>query len=76
MCVFRFELAKLADLTSKGKKLVELSGSKQFVLLHLHNDNVYAMDAYSTAYQYPLLDAKVGAYVTFQVWAFLGMLYG
>lgn len=54
-----FDLASTADFANKPRKLVELKGNKTMVVLHQYNGQIYAMDAYSTAYQYPLLDAKI-----------------
>lgn len=56
-----FTLANVADFggDNKPRKLVELKGSKKLVVLHSYKGTIYAMDAYSTAYQYPLLDGKL-----------------
>ncbi|PNH11225.1 putative sodium/metabolite cotransporter BASS4, chloroplastic [Tetrabaena socialis] len=55
-----FDLADVTvDFQEKKRKLVELKGNKKMVVLHLFNDTIFAMDAFSTAYQYPLLDAKL-----------------
>ncbi|EFJ43689.1 hypothetical protein VOLCADRAFT_106693 [Volvox carteri f. nagariensis] len=66
-----FELAKLSDFAGdKKRKICELkaswqflgypaTGSKKTVVLHMFKDTLYAMDAFSTAYQYPLIDAKL-----------------
>ncbi|KAG2494727.1 hypothetical protein HYH03_007241 [Edaphochlamys debaryana] len=54
-----FELATTADFAEKPNKLVELKGNKKMYVMHQFEGQIYAMDAYSTAYQYPLLDGKV-----------------
>ncbi|GIL76790.1 hypothetical protein Vretimale_8727 [Volvox reticuliferus] len=55
-----FELAKISDFAGdKKRKICELKGSKKTVVLHMYNDVLYAMDAFSTAYQYPLIDGKL-----------------
>ncbi|KAG2454169.1 hypothetical protein HYH02_001204 [Chlamydomonas schloesseri] len=55
-----FPLAKASDFAGdKKRKICELKGNKQVVVLHQYQDTIYAMNAYSTAYQYPLIDAKI-----------------
>ncbi|PNW78482.1 hypothetical protein CHLRE_09g395650v5 [Chlamydomonas reinhardtii] len=55
-----FPLAKLSDFAGeKKRKICELKGNKQVVVLHQYQDTIYATNAYSTAYQYPLIDAKI-----------------
>ncbi|KXZ50122.1 hypothetical protein GPECTOR_18g96 [Gonium pectorale] len=55
-----FHLADTSDFAGeKKRKIVELKGNKKTVVLHMYGDTLYAMDAFSTAYQYPLIDAKL-----------------
>ncbi|GLC36121.1 hypothetical protein PLESTB_001378500 [Pleodorina starrii] len=55
-----FQLANISDFAGdKKRKICELKGSKKTVVLHMFKDTLYAMDAFSTAYQYPLIDGKL-----------------